>query len=220
MMENLVGDNDYFFDIGANIGWYSLNIGIAKRGVKVFSFEPVPHTYNQLLRNLKFNPCENITPFNFGFSKKSGDFDFYYYPEGSGNASSANLTDRADVERILCKVSTLDEFIQTSNLRIDFIKCDVEGAELFVFQGGLEVIKRNLPIVFSEILRKWSAKFGYNPNEIFKFFSLLGYRTFTVKDNYLVEFYEMDESTVSTNFFFLHAQKHSHLIKRFLREVS
>ena len=65
---------------------------------------------------------------------------------------------------------------------VDFLKCDVEGAELKVFQGGLATITSDKPIVFSEILRKWSRKLGYNPNEIFSFFYDLQYRAFTAVD--------------------------------------
>lgn len=218
MMENLIGDGDYFFDIGANIGWYSLNIGMSNRSVRVFSFEPIPKTYQELLGNLKINPSKNITAYNFGFSRLSGEFDFYYYPEGSGNASSANVTGRLDIEKVKCSVKTLDEFIENSGLHVDFIKCDVEGAELLVFQGGIEVIKRDKPIIFSEILRKWSRKFEYDPNEIFHLLRGIGYEAFTVDQNYLNKFFLMSEETVETNFFFLHKEKHKDLICRWKRD--
>ena len=215
MMENLIADGDTVFDIGANIGWYSINIAASRRATKVFCFEPVPKTYKQLQENLNLNSILNVKAHNFGFSNQAGEFLFYYYSEGSGNASSVNLTGRPDVESVSCKVRTLDEYIADTEALVDFIKCDVEGAELLVFQGGVKTISRDKPIVFSEILRKWSAKFNYNPNEIFQFFNNLGYRSFTVKMNKLSEFIGMNESTVETNFFFLHDQKHSELLKHY-----
>ena len=215
MMDNLIGEEDYFFDIGANIGWYSLNVALSQRGVRVFSFEPVPKTYQQLVNNIYLNPHENISHYNIGFSNRSGEFEFYYYPEGSGNASAENVTDRLDIEKILCKVETLDQFVKTNNLHVDFIKCDVEGAELLVFQGGEYVIQRDKPIVFSEILRKWSNKFNYNPNAIFDQFKKWGYRAFTVSKSGLIDFHEMNESTIETNFFFLHVDRHQKLIKMY-----
>ena len=78
-----------------------------------------------------------MTACNFGFSNSSGEFTFYYYPEGSGNASSANLTGRDDIEEFQCKARTLDDYTAETHARVDFIKCDVEGAELLVFQAGL-----------------------------------------------------------------------------------
>ena len=125
------------------------------------------------------------------------------------------MNNRDDVNVSKCKVTTLDEFTEKFSLKLDFIKCDVEGAELLVFKGGEKTIARELPIIFSEILRKYSSKFNYNPNDIFTFFRSLGYRAFTVKEEYLTEFKEMDESTIETNFFFLHEFKHSNKIKKF-----
>ena len=215
MMENLISDGDNFFDIGANIGWYSLNIALARRGTKVFCFEPIPKTYEQLQKNLKLNSAANIRSFNLGFSNQNGEFPFYYYQEGSGNASSVNISSRQDIQVIQCKVSTLDTYTETNKTKVDFIKCDVEGAELLVFQGGEKTIARDKPIVFSEILRKWSIKFNYNPNEIFNLFRKYNYRSFTVKNGHLVNFSSMDETTIETNFFFLHTDRHFELIQKF-----
>jgi FkbM family methyltransferase len=215
MVESLVSDGDTFFDIGANIGWYSINIAVSRRATKVYCFEPIPKTYRSLSVNLELNAVPNVTANNFGFSSNAGEFPFYYYPEGSGNASSANLTNRSDVECVQCKVRTLDDYTAETGTQVDFIKCDVEGAELLVFQGGIQTIKRDKPIVFSEILRKWSAKFNYNPNDIFRLFRDEGYQSFTVKENSLAKFFEMNESTIETNFFFLHSEKHANLIQRF-----
>jgi FkbM family methyltransferase len=215
MIDLLLDDQTTFLDIGANMGWYSINIGLAHRDAQIHCFEPIPHTYAFLQENLRMNAVPNVTAHNFGFSNTSGDFDFYYYGEGSGNASSANLSDREDVQVLKCKVSTLDEFVNREKISIDFIKCDVEGAELMVFQGGEQTILRDTPIVFAEILRKWSAKFKYNPNEIFDFFKSKNYRAFATEGDKLKEFFLMDESTVATNFFFLHNIKHSEKIRQF-----
>ena len=215
MMENLVSDGDTFFDIGANIGWYSLNIAASRRATNVYCFEPIPKTFNSLEKNMELNGVLNVKAHNFGFSSQAGEFPFYYYPEGSGNASSANVTGRDDVECVKCKVRTLDDYTAETGAHVDFIKCDVEGAELLVFQGGMKTIIRDKPIVFSEILRKWSAKFNYNPNEIFELFRAQGYYAFFVKNNCLTEFFEMNDETVETNLFFLHSEKHVHQITRF-----
>ncbi len=216
MMERLIEDDHNFFDIGANIGWYSINIAASRGGGRghIFCFEPIPKTFSQLKNNISINFVRNVTVCNFGFSNSLGEFTFYYYPEGSGNASSANVTERKDIEEVQCKVRTLDDYTAETGAHVDFIKCDVEGAELLVFQGGLETIKRDFPIVFSEILRKWSSKFNYNPNEIFDFFRRLNYRSFTLDGAFLKEFIGMDESTAETNFFFLHNEKHARKIQQ------
>lgn len=214
IMNGLIEEGFVFFDIGANIGWHSINLALAHRSAQIHSFEPIPTTYKFLERNLKLNRLSNVTTYNFGFSDRSGEFDFYFYKEGSGNASSANLSNREDVQVCKCQVRTLDDFTAEFNTKVDFIKCDVEGAEFLVYKGGLETLKRDKPIVFSEILRKWSAKFNYDPNEIFSLFHELGYQAFTSKDEGLQEFFQMDELTLDTNFFFLHKKKHFQQIKK------
>jgi FkbM family methyltransferase len=211
MIHRLVRNGDTVVDVGSNIGWHSLNLAIANRDCKIYAFEPIPATYKNLLRNLQLNSISNVRSYNYGLSDSVGEFDFYYYPEGSGNASLANLSGRDTVTKINCKLSTLDVFAKESNIQVDFIKCDVEGAELLVFRGGLEVIKKDKPIVFSEILRKWSAGFDYNPNEIFRLFFEIGYGAYVIDGFELKPFYQMDETTESTNFIFIHESRLSEL---------
>ncbi len=214
MIFRLIEPGFHVFDIGANIGWYSLNIAkIHAPTTKVWSFEPIPKTFSSLMRNVEINQVHNIQIHNFGFSNEEKELKFYVQPEASVSASSANITESNNVIEIVCHVKRLDDFIRETGLKIDFIKCDVEGGELLVYQGGLESIQRNRPIIFTEMLRKWSAKFNYHPNEIINLLSGIGYRCFTTKGNCLEEFFLMEDKTVETNFFFLHSEKHSEQIK-------
>jgi FkbM family methyltransferase len=216
MMERLFSGCSTYFDIGANIGYHSLGIAASYRDAKVYCFEPIPSTYQALCSNVKLNNIKNIQTHNFGLSDKIGTFPFYLYPEGSGNASTENLSDRDSVKVVDCELRTLDGFLEKNPVLVDFLKCDVEGAELFVFQGALKTLELHKPIVFTEILRKWSAKFHYDPNAILQLFSGLGYRAYTVEQSKLCPFERMTESTVETNFFFLHDLKHEQLIKQYI----
>jgi FkbM family methyltransferase len=216
MIFRLVSSEDTVIDIGANMGWYSINIAKKFPLTDIHAFEPIPKTYSFLEQNIKLNAVNNIASYHFGLSNESKDLTFYFYPEGSGNASSANLSERTDAELVTCHVERLDDFVNSNNLHVDFIKCDVEGAELFAFQGAIETLKNDKPIVFTEMLRKWAAKFNYHPNEIISLFSSLGYRCFVANDNNLHEFFEMDESTIETNFFFLHSDNHASQISALL----
>lgn len=182
IIDFLLKDNDVFFDVGANIGWYSINMALSHPKLKIYCFDPIPNTYDFLIKNLKLNGLSQIHAHNFAFSDYVGELELFYYKEGSSNTSLANLSERDDVEKIKCRAETIDEFTVREEIGVDFLKCDVEGAELKVFQGGLATITRDKPIVFSEILRKWSRKLGYDPNEIFSFFYDLQYRAFTAID--------------------------------------
>lgn len=217
MMEALLDDGDTFFDIGANIGWYSINLALSRRRSAFHAFEPLPRTFSQLRRNVELNAVGNVAIHNFGFSQEAATLEFFYYPEGSGNASSRNLSGRDDVQTVRCDVRRLDDHVAETGARVDFIKCDVEGAELLVFRGGMQTIERDRPVIFSEILRKWSAKFDYDPNEIFSLLRSLGYEAYTAHGRVLRPFGAMTAQTVETNFFFLHQQRHAERIARLVQ---
>lgn len=215
MMKNLVNDGDTIFDIGTNMGWYSILFSTLNRNSEIHSFEPVPSTFSVFLKNIQLNNSINIKANHFGLSDEERDEYIYFYPQGSGNASLKNLSDSQEVEKIRCKFKTLDQYVADNNCNIDFLKCDVEGAELLVFQGGKECILKNKPIIFSEILRKWSKKFKYNPNDIFDLFRSMKYEVYFCQNSKLIQFTEMNDRTVETNFFFLHKEKHSSLIDQY-----
>jgi FkbM family methyltransferase len=219
MMENLVKDGDNFYDIGANIGWHSMNLALSNRTLNIFSFEPVPSTYNSLVENIKLNSISNIYTFNEGLSKTSGFSDFYFNKSITGNSSLKNLTGDSDVEKIRCKFLTLDEHSSESKFKPNFIKIDVEGAELLVLEGGINTINKYKPVIFAEILRKFSEKFGYDPNLIFQLLADLGYNAYTLNSKKLKQFYRMDKDTVDTNFFFLHHKNHSDYIIQFQKDL-
>lgn len=216
MVISLIEEGYNVLDIGANIGWYSINIAKNFQNVNIHAFEPIPKTFQYLKNNLELNEVANVNLHNFGFSSENKELTFYYYPECSGNASSANLSDSTSVETITCHVNKLDDFTAENDLSIDFIKCDVEGAELLVFQGGYATLKEQQPIVFTEMLRKWAAKFNYHPNAIIDLMKEAGYRCFTAEGPGLKEFFAIDENTTETNFFFLHKVKHQNKIDKLI----
>jgi FkbM family methyltransferase len=215
MIMQLMSPEDTVVDIGANMGWYSMIIAKTYPLAKVHAFEPIPKTFSYLKQNVELNSLTNVSINNAGLSNEEKDITFYFYPEGGVNASSANVSERADTELITCHVLRLDDYVNKNKINVDFIKCDVEGAELFAFQGARETLQRDKPIVFTEMLRKWAAKFDYHPNDIITFFTSLGYRCFYVQDFKLVELTEMTDETIETNFFFLHTQQHQTTIQKF-----
>jgi hypothetical protein len=86
---------------------------------------------------------------------------------------------------------------------------------LLVFKGAIETIKRDKPIVFSEMLRKWTSKFNYHPNDIINHFKLLDYQAFSLYGEHLKPFNLVTEETTETNYFFLHQEAHQDKIKKF-----
>ena len=59
--------------------------------------------------------------------------------------------------------------------RLDFIKCDVEGAELMVFRGAAETLRRFRPAVFAEVNADYMARLDSAPAALFRLLGDLGY---------------------------------------------
>ena len=218
MQLKLIENGYNVLDIGGNYGWYAMQVAREKPKANIFSFEPIPSTFNFLNENIRLNNLNNIKTFNFGLSDADGSFNFYFDPHLSVNASLANVSGNNEVENITCFVKKLDNFVKGQKIKVDFIKCDVEGAELFVFKGGFDLIKKDYPIIFTEMLRKWTAKFNYHPNDIISFFQNLGYSCFTSSQGHLLHFNIVDENTIETNYFFLHKKKHADQINHFSKQ--
>lgn len=219
-MYSLLNDGDIIFDIGANIGWYSLNYAKSYPNSVIYSFEPVDRNFQTLSKNIKLNGFQNIHAHSTGFWHTEATLPFYVYPQNTGASSAADLLETDGMQLINCKVNTLDSFVSQSSItKLDFIKCDVEGSELFVFQGGKNSIERFQPIIFSEMLRKWSKKFNYHPNDIIKFMNDLGYYSFEILGENIYSIDTVTEETISTNYIFLHQDKHSEKIDQIKKNL-
>jgi FkbM family methyltransferase len=203
-------EKDYtVLDIGGNIGWYTNHIAALLEIGKIYAFEPIPETFEKLERNVQLNGFTNIVLNNFAFSDKQDKIKFYYSPTMPGAASAANITENSQMQELECTTTTVDSFVlKEAIVKIDFIKCDVEGAELMVFRGALQTIEKHMPIVFTEMLRKWAAKFNYHPNDIIHLFKSFGYRCFVVQNNTLQLIDRVNDRTLETNFLFMHPELH------------
>lgn len=215
LIDKLSNEARNILDIGANIGWYSIRF--AKRNPKahIYSFEPTPNSYSFLQKNIAENSLgKHVTCFNYALSDANGCLDLFITPNNGTNASLANVANRRDAYRIASLSLTLDQWRKNQNIDPDFIKCDVEGAELLVFQGGTQTLEECTPIVFTELLRKWSEPFGYHPNDLINFFKDIGYRCYAVGDEGIRRIHCVTNQTEETNYAFLHEESHVMEIRR------
>lgn len=206
-IDKLIKDGDTILDIGSNIGWYSVDIASHFKNAKVYAFEPVTHTYDYLVKNIKLNKLKNVFPYNLGLSDENGETVFYFNSKSTQSSSMRDLqyVENSVSEKVVCMLKKMDEFCNEKDIKkIDFIKCDVEGAELLVYKGGSEIISRSRPLIVSEMLRKWSAKFGYHPNDIILFFKSMNYRCIALGKHGVRYYIDMvTEDTVETNYLFV-----------------
>lgn len=211
----LASEATNIIDIGANIGWYSLYFAKNYPSVKVFSFEPIPSSYAYLQRNIALNGVgDRVTAFNYGLSDTSGVMEFFISPASGTNASLKNVSGSLDAVSVIGLTLTLDQWVQNYGITPDFIKCDVEGAELLVFKGARKTLGKYCPVIFSELLRKWSMPFGYYPNDMILFFEKFGYFCFGISTSGMRRMAIVSEETIETNYVFLHSEAHTNLIER------
>lgn len=210
----LVRPDDYVFDIGGNTGWVSMNIAKKNPGTVVHAFEPIPNTSAIFEKNMELNALPNIHLHKVALSDKEGQAEFFFNRQESGATSMRNIRDTEKAVRISVKTERLDDFFVREGIRkLDFIKCDVEGAELFVLKGGLETIKQHKPILFVEMLRKWASKFNYHPNDIISLLAGHGFSCYAIEGETLSRLESMDDSMMATNFFFVHEERKPEILK-------
>lgn len=216
VVTNCLREGDIVFDIGANIGLYTLYLNKRFKSIYTYSFEPIPQTFDFLNKNIKLNGI-NTNIYNIGLSNVNDTVEFYFNHAETAASSMKNLRENNETtELVKCKIRKLDDFVKEADInRVDFIKVDTEGSELFAFQGALETINEYRPIVFSEMLRKWSKKFNYHPNDIIKLFKSFNYDVFAISEDNLKRISFISEDTIETNYIFFDLKKHIDYINKF-----
>lgn len=216
-LKAITQENGVILDIGANCGWYALALAQHCPSARIHAFEPIPHTHGILQRNIRHNGLPNIEAHRLAFSNQEATLEFLYTPNCSGATSqvlAGQPGSQESLQKVSCPATTLDRFCAQHELAPQIIKCDVEGAELMVIQGGEAMLARDKPVILIELLRKWAKKFDYHPNEVVERLGRLGYQAYTLSNEGLRPCPGIDEETQETNFVFLHEQVHREIPDR------
>lgn len=204
-----------FFDIGANEGWYSIHMAVYDPLVKIYAFEPARPTFERARNNFSINALDTSSIYNIGLSDEIKHASVFFNPSESGATSLQNIREIDDGSLLDIELDTMDNFVIKNCVEnIDFVKIDIEGNELFAIKGGIDSIKRFRPVIFCEMLRKWSSKFGYHPNDIMDLLANIGYECYLItEDNRLERLDRMTDDIQQTNFFFMCPDKHGEIIR-------
>jgi len=138
---------DVLYDIGANVGPYSLIAAKATGNrARVFAFEPSPSTFRDLFRNVILNDCaESITPLPLALWSENRVLSFKFHLFRSGAAKHRLATDLdAGHPRVARVVGVrLDDLVERFGLPVPtHAKIDVDGGELEVLRGAMRTLKR------------------------------------------------------------------------------
>jgi FkbM family methyltransferase len=187
-LRDLVKPGDVCFDIGAAAGLYTLALSqlVGPEG-QVHSFEPVPFAHPFLTRLLGTRSTANVRHHAVALGVEPGQSAMsvpvgrhgpvtgrsFLEAGAAGQGSNAEFQSQIGVD---VEVQTLDGVCTAVELtRLDFIKIDVEGAELQVLQGGQAAIERFRPVVLVEIEDRHTARYRHPGSDVATWLCRRGY---------------------------------------------
>jgi FkbM family methyltransferase len=174
-------------DIGAHHGLYTL---LASRKVglqgRVVAFEPSPRERKYLLKHLQLNRCKNVEVEGVALGREAGQGELFVV---EGIETGCNCLRPPNVgeptTKIGVEIRTLDASLARLGIQqVDFIKIDVEGAELEVFHGAEKLFEhRPRPTILAEVQDIRTMAWGYFSKEIVSFLTQRGYGCFYLSDH-------------------------------------
>ena len=193
-LRQLVQPGDVCIDVGAAAGIYTLALSrLAGPTGRVHSIEPLPFANLQLARLLNVGRAANVRQHAMALSTEPG-VDIMSVPVGRfGLVTGRSFLDRRaggpdpNTEfpgraAIMVTVDTLDALCAREGIdRLDFVKIDVEGAELEVLEGGRQVIQTLQPAMLVEIEARHAARYERTTDDVTEWMLARGYTMYTWK---------------------------------------
>jgi len=174
-------EQDYFVDVGANIGSFSV-LSAAVCGCKTTAIEPIQDSFELLLKNIELNQVKNkVTPLNIGMSDKAGRLNFT-----NADGQNNKVADLEDNNSISIITNTLDNVCRRVPT---LLKIDVEGFETKVLQGAREILHNpKLNAIIIEMMGL-GAKYGFDESKIHGELLDLGFKPYVYnpKERELIE---------------------------------
>jgi FkbM family methyltransferase len=145
-------ENDLVIDVGAHLGRYSLisSNQVGKKG-KVISIEANPLVFEKLKKNIDLNKSTNIISLNYAVYSEKTRIKLFSPNEGLKNTIyNTIVSNRTKSERFTeVNADTLDNILNSIGIKTDkvnWIKIDVEGAELEVLKGAHNILSKSKDI--------------------------------------------------------------------------
>lgn len=192
-LRQIVNKNDFFVDVGANIGLISLGL-VTHASARGVAIEANPKTFHNLQKNIKINNLESsINALNYAI----GDVDHAsleiqdslsddcnsIIDNCSPNQFDGSLFRVGHTKTYSVMSRTLDSIAVEHRFPnyIRLLKIDVEGYELFVLRGATSLLK-NTEIVYVEYWDKLTQKYGYDQTQLFSLLEQSGFKLYYLPD--------------------------------------
>jgi FkbM family methyltransferase len=183
-VERLLRPGMTVIDAGAHHGLYTLLASkrVERKG-RVIAFEPSPRECERLEKHLRLNRCSNTELMPCALGEDPGDADLYLVDGFQDWCNSLRPPAIAEPIRTMrVSVRRLDDVLAESGVtKVDFIKLDVEGAELSVLRGARKLLLReSRPAILAEVQDIRTQPWGYAAREIIQFLICMHYRWFAI----------------------------------------
>lgn len=144
LLFDLVKPGQVAVDVGANIGYHSMLLGaLVGPGGRVYSFEPAHDNLGLIDANVALNGLSNITTIPAAVSDRAGYVGLNHYPLSRSCDSIVDIEGAGFAAKSIVPSATLDGLESVGVDRVDFLKIDIQGAELKALQGARDMLERN-----------------------------------------------------------------------------
>jgi FkbM family methyltransferase len=189
LIENIIKPGSICMDIGANIGHITLHIArkVAPSGL-VFAFEPAPNIFYKLQQNIQRNNLEGLIIANQLALSNNNSTTLLAYPndfaENQGLGSIVNINNELVKKKLIIHTKTIDSFVQENSIKkLDFLKIDIQGAEILLLEGGIKTFTVFSPDLAIEISPTDLKCFNKNSKDLTKILSEYKYNIFEINTN-------------------------------------
>lgn len=181
MLRSVVRAGDNVLDIGAHIGTYSIPLSQFIQGGKLFAFEANLSSFNLLVKNIHANNLGDIATPIHGAAARQGDLLYSPVLPSGGNSGMYYFQEASkSLAQDACRSINIGEWYSQLTLapQIDFVKVDVEGAELVTLRSLEQLLQSQKPKLYVEINEVALSRFGASVGEMDRFLTDLGYEFF------------------------------------------
>lgn len=181
-----VRTDDICFDIGGNVGYFSVLMAQRATGGHVHVFEPIPLNVAMIRCNVELNGLANVSVNQLALSDEGGTATFSVSTDSAYSSMRPTGT-FGEARSIEVEMRTLDEHIAASGIaRVDVVKVDVEGAEEKVLRGGEALFRdpaRRPRLMMLELYDANLAPYGTTVERIVATMRDWGYRAHALSED-------------------------------------
>lgn len=190
-LSRVVRPGDVCVDVGANYGLYTHELSrLAGDTGRVHSIEPLPEAYRVLSALVALRALRNVDTHQVALGEHAESSVLsvpsrhglpvhgraYLTSGARGLGANAEFRSSRDVR---VEVVNLDGLVARGALRrVDFLKADVEGAELAILRGGAALLAQWHPTLLLEIEDRHTIRYGHRAADVLSWLAARGYRAY------------------------------------------